>query len=445
MVLSLNLVLKSILTCGCFYFAIYITIVQFEKYFRNEDSSSVKIKSYIMETKNRYPDISICFCGPSRICDGTLSCEDTKFFNKSRLPFNFTTLEMIDIMRGKMEGHSSTLTEIGAKFLLELSIRGNQDLYERLVLDHFTDIFDDNWVTSSDSKGNEHRALKNRALFNKDRFLTTWLDATTFCITKRLYTTPSEVIERQNIFLKMKNIQQFDEIFVYIHHPDQLIKRVGSTVRSRMTTAHSLRYRPLESYDEKKNLGYISINNVKVLKKRNKSNDPCDETEQSEDEIWIKHAIEKVGCVPIFWANKISDRMGYDLCNNYEEYAKVQSLAHNYWNVAKDYSPPCSQMSVLSYYKIESANESGIRSYFTDQLDARELLYLKINYNINEYEEVINERLFNEWDLFSQVGGIIGITLGFSFLQAPELIRNMAALSESILTKYSIGICKTQV
>ena len=108
---------------------------------------------------------------------------------------------MINIMRGKMDEHSTTLTEIGAKFLLELSIRGKQDLYERLVLDHFTDIFDDNWVTSSDSKGNEHRALKNRALFNKDRFLTTWLDATTFCITKRLDTTPSEVIERQNVLL----------------------------------------------------------------------------------------------------------------------------------------------------------------------------------------------------------------------------------------------------
>ena len=253
MVLSLNLVSKSILTCGCFYFAIYITIVQFEKYFRNEDSSSVKIKSYIMETENRYPDISICFCGPSRICDGTGPCEYTKFFNKSRLPFNFTSLEMINIMRGRKENLSSTLTGTGAKFLLEFSTLRKQDLYERLVLDHLTDIFDDNWVTSSDSKGNEYRSLKNRALFNKDLFFTTWLDATTFCITKRLYTTPSEVIERQNIFLKIKNIKQFDEIFVYIHHPDQLIKRVGSTLRSRMTTAHSLRYRPLESYDETKN------------------------------------------------------------------------------------------------------------------------------------------------------------------------------------------------
>ena len=444
MVLTLNLVLKSILTCGCFYFAIFITIDQFKKYFRNEDSSSVKIKSYIMETKNRYPDISICFSGPSRVCYDAGSCENTKFFNKSRLPLNVTTWEMINIMRGKKDELSSRLTEIGSKFLSELSIHGAQELYENLVLDDLSDVFDDNWITSSDSKGNEHRSLKNRILSNKDLFMTTWLDATTFCITKRIYMIPSEVIERQNMFIKMKNIKQFDDIFVYIHHPDQLIKRVGSTIRSRMLTAHSFRYRPLESYDKKKNMGYISINNVKVLKRRNKSNDPCDETQSSEDEIWIKHAIEKIGCVPIFWTNKISHEMGYDVCNKYEEYAKAQLLAYNYWDVAREYTLPCTQMSILSSNKIRGANESGISSYFTGQLDERKLLYLKINYNINEYEEVVNERLFNEWDLFSQVGGIVGITLGFSFLQAPEMIKNMATLAESILIKYSISSCKTQ-
>ena len=61
------------LTCICV--ASYVIYDQFEKYLKNEDSSSFRIKNFAEENVNQYPEISICFS----VSETTDSDNSTKF------------------------------------------------------------------------------------------------------------------------------------------------------------------------------------------------------------------------------------------------------------------------------------------------------------------------------------------------------------------------------
>ena len=69
-------------------------------------------------------------------------------------------------------------------------------------------------------------------------------------------------------------------------------------------------------------------------------------------------------------------------------------------------------------------------------------LLLKIPYKTDEYEKITNKRLFNSESLFSQVGGLIGIILGVSFLQIPDILNGSL---EILKTKYKQIVCKDNI
>ena len=49
----------------------------------------------------------------------------------------------------------------------------------------------------------------------------------------------------------------------------------------------------------------------------------------------------------------------------------------------------------------------------------------QINYNVVDYLEITNNQAFDFESLFSQIGGFVGIFLGFSLLQVPDLIQHL--------------------
>ena len=44
-------------------------------------------------------------------------------------------------------------------------------------------------------------------------------------------------------------------------------------------------------------------------------------------------------------------------------------------------------------------------------------LWLGFYYDADEYLEIVNNEAYTEYDLWSQIGGIVGIFLGYSILQ----------------------------
>ena len=108
------------------------------------------------------------------------------------------------------------------------------------------------------------------------------------------------------------------------------------------------------------------------------------------------------------------------ICTTFDAYKKIYSnFITNKWNsTANRYLPPCNKMKVSSDMEISENNTP----YISKILQSKNLNMLEFLYLTNEYEEIMNVKSVDLEDLFSQIGGSVGILLGYSILQIPSLI-----------------------
>ena len=91
------------------------------------------------------------------------------------------------------------------------------------------------------------------------------------------------------------------------------------------------------------------------------------------------------------------------------------------------YDPPCVDMKTSVTYSRELTQRKN------------EFL-LKIVYKDNVFQEITNEKAFTFETFFSSMGGFVGIFLGYSVLQIPDLINNMCAFLKR--SRYQAKISK---
>ena len=94
-------------------------------------------------------------------------------------------------------------------------------------------------------------------------------------------------------------------------------------------------------------------------------------------------------------------------CNSSYQMSQLLDFLKNSSGVFESYVKPCDEMTVR-FHLNQLPREFG-RS---------EDVYFKITYTKEQYEEVVNGRALEFISWFANVGGFIGIFLGYNFLQA---------------------------
>ena len=398
----------------CIIIAFYVTFEQLTKYLKNEDSSSISIKSFATSEKNHYPDVSICFPSP-----------DWKvLFNESQLPGNLSDSNMRRIIVGNVTGLTKDIIDLGSIFLIRLADR-SQDDYEDILMSPPKNVIETSQVISQNDVLNKRYTEFNQHERTQDLNSVLWLNARRSCVTRKLQYEPNEVLERQVIFLRRKSMLSYRIFYVFIHRPGHLIRQVGSNMMTNM----ALRAMIPRKYDTRTNLLQIFITSLKIIKKRSKPDDPCDEELEDDDQRWIQQASKNIGCVPIYWIKR-SDIKGnsskFAPCTSFEEYQEAfVATSKGKINIRRQYRPPCKGSVHLSYATAGNALLEGVLQNKVKNLKKKDLIMLRIQYKLSNYEEVRNGRAFNEYDLFTQVGGAIGLMLGFSFFQLPNIVIDM--------------------
>ena len=174
--------------------------------------------------------------------------------------------------------------------------------------------------------------------------------------------------------------------------------------------------------------------NIKIIKKRSTSNEPCVTKQFNDDETWFNHAIARLKCVPIFWNasfTPVEDPSSLSTCTKCDQYAQVEKYVDDISILTKQYDPPCKNLVTKSHFVVGNAKSKGITNEILDPMKPNELILIRIRYKMRDFEAITNKRSFTGWDLFGQAGGIIGLMLGFSFLQVPKLIADIGCYSRS--------------
>ena len=430
--ITLSIVITYLFYLVCWVAAILLTILQVIKYTKNEDIVDISYKSfYSNQESSNYPGFSICFLN-----------KPYNEFNETKLPKNVTSTDLAQILKGN---HPIGNNSLQKKFVLEEFLR---DLsfnltwsFDDLLKTDVKNVFkgyrivrylpiEENYNTTQGHADNNFISLGMTSFHKKLESLNS--DTHPF----RCWSPQVKYIPRQVIVLESLNFAEGSLIFPYqrddiisafvsLHHENQLIRGMNSMID--IGELINLAVNDTSNLPVLK----ISITQVKNIVRRHDSNQECDPNLNNDDEKFLQTVSEMLGCIPIFWKDQLehwfrSTTLGF--CNKVEQYKRYWSNFNSRQNniVHRKYTPPCKKVSLT--YDISSKEDSVEYRKIVGILG--DLLIL-IDYRTDEYEEIVSLKKFDEESLFSQVGGLIGIMVGVSFINIPNLLEKIFSSSKS--------------
>ena len=151
----------------------------------------------------------------------------------------------------------------------------------------------------------------------------------------------------------------------------------------------------------------FNIQNMVVLKKRNKSHKPCEEINRTGDDIRQKDLlIKNLQCRPAF----VTSPSSLPQCNGGKN---LQNFNSTGWY--DKYIEPCTQVEKVIYTYDEYdklRNTTGSGGNFQ----------LRFNFQGKTYMEIEQRRDYDFQSLIGNAGGYVGLFLGVCLLQLPQLL-----------------------
>ena len=253
------------------------------------------------------------------------------------------------------------------------------------------------------------------------------------CWTRRVILIPGQTIHSENVILKSDTLSQGYKVdgFVSLHHKNQLIRSINTMI-------DVSRAMLLEPDANKLPTLMITVTHVKIIISRSDANKKCDPELENDDEKFLWTVIEVLGCIPVFWKDQISSMFhssNISFCTKASQYQRFWDHFNSRQNnvIYGKYTPSCNKVSLT--YDISTKSDSPeIRNFYIEFLN-KSLngdLLISIDYKTEEYEKVISQRYFDSESLFSQVGGLIGIMVGVSFINIPSLLEKLFLKAKEI-------------
>ena len=136
----------------------------------------------------------------------------------------------------------------------------------------------------------------------------------------------------------------------------------------------------------------------------------------SDDTRCRREVIKKVVCLPIYWKSLESEILEMDICKSSDELRKLQIMISSHRKKFMINGRSCITMDNLVFRTNEYEPDS-------------KHLTIKISYVESTYQETENVKEFPFESFFSSLGGFIGIFLGYSMLQIPEILSGIPFLA----------------
>ena len=187
----------------------------------------------------------------------------------------------------------------------------------------------------------------------------------------------------------------------------------------------------------------FDVSQVTLLKSRHDSLKPCDPNLKDEDfEIMRATMInEKVECTPTYWKEFNMTSANHD-CNETFQYEYIRKATSNFINygefgfigsIRKSFSPPCEEMIIVNNKEItrgrellkinlDPGDQFGVEAHWYNKTELSLYLDFEFNHANPVYQVIENGRRFSAEMCFTGTGGFIGIFVGVSLRQVPQLL-----------------------
>ena len=421
---------RVIFQVACLFIALYFTTLFSFHYSENSDVQLLAMRNFNNETIDKYPTFSLCFRG-------------TRFhwYNDLEI-FNSYSLDAIQYDR-MIRGETAERYErngLNRSYIKQPVFSNNsQDIaftnYYLKISDfvrslHFaTETKDTDLLISNPDEWNtikENPMHLSHQTVDKICFSRSSNDSSMEIRLHDLLTIDSSIIWFYNE----------TEMEIFVHYPHQLLRTIG---KSKFSASFS----HLQSILKGKtpNVLELKLTESKRIRKRHDSREPCNKDIRNYDKYLQQKMAERligvIGCVPIYLKAMLSNETDFEVCHSPNKLKEALKIINGFSNLLQDFEPSCDEMRVLS---IDSVNHNPI--------PVPDDIAIKFYYTEKVYEEIqyIQAIAFENW--LSNVGGFVGIFLGYSMMQVPEFLLIFANLFDrkrrtrmagNVSTRGSIG------
>ena len=400
---------QAIFSFGCFTLATYYGITQVIRYIENKDASIISRKTFNDATQNIYPTFSVCLKGKDIYWK-----YDQDLFKK----IGMTSSQYVEFLQGK-QGWKYTYN--ASRHLYEKETIHEESVLKVEIPDRFlhpsevivgTHFVSENYLWSTHYGVGEDDANLQQVPFHIG------------------YQTSDETCFTRDSSDKLKLIRLYDEILfntsltnagnnrrldvnIIFHYPGQLIERIN-------TPTYQFNLEEMMSGTTFENIFWeLKVSQVSVLRSRPSSFPHCYDGDESDDARFQQEAIKKVGCVPTYWKNQDYDSTEKSPCNSSKDYRMFQNIISSYRENLPFDGRSCTSMEILAIKAKQSIQKTNN-------------MKIKIAYMEPTYQETENVQDFTFESFFSSLGGFIGIFLGYSMMQIPELLRKLPSVGKIV-------------
>ena len=394
----------------CFCLALYMTIRMIGRLREDRSATLISYRRYGDTIEHKYPDFSVCVKD-----DHLYRYNGSAIFKAYKI--NPTEYKML------LEGKPAY------RFKYDATSR----LYDKIPLPptHETNFtFDqmakDSYELSDIVKGAEFQTKDARSsiVYRKRKRigLQKTVDEPPFFISYRsskflCFTRKSMMVEWYNsmairnkdyLYLDLSFLDSTTEVDILIHYPGQLMRYLDSPILA------------LDSLEMKGNKYKVKITHSTVLQKRFTKHEPC--VENDDYDLYLQEAvINKIKCIPPFWMYKRKSNSHIKECTSIEMLKEINGVIVDIYKENFDYSSSVLKRLEIDPPCLDMFNSIVWSSNSSRKLDVNSAL-IKISYLEKYYEEIRQVEDFGALDFVSNVGGFIGLFLGYSILQIPELL-----------------------
>ena len=370
----------------------------------NDNATSITYKKFSKKPEDLYPAFSVCFRG-------------TNFHW-------YQDIDIYDAFELRPEQYGMMLKgETVFRYEYDASQRlfrkrptfvnnGSSSEYKNFHLQFSNFLIEANFTTLNQTHSRSH-ATKNTGQFSELPFTISYQTPEVICFA-RDSTYVSNLIRMEDVLTFNRSLMEDvlyedTDIQIFIHHPNQLIR---SLAIPSFTSSFS-------DYQHDKLLSFKMAQST-MIRKRPDYNDPCNIAIQDYDRYLMNAVINEIKCIPPYWIETIQDVIGVDICVSQDQLQTVYKNLTEWESVVKRYDRPCVDMYNIvgwNWVDVEGATKS-------------DEIRITFHYQEQYYQELEYLPDFDAETFISNIGGFVGIFLGYSLMQFPELIGKPHSISK---------------